>query len=108
MKSFGLTLRKWGIPAVALFALYVAIMPGSVLVRVSCVVVAATGGLLWKSRRVEVSWRETQAVMEKMAVRHEVPAKTPASEWARQPKRYPRPVLIHRMNEFQLYPYWSQ
>jgi len=110
MKSVSLVSRKWVQGGVALFALYVALNSGGIVVRLGSLVVAtACFALWWKSKQTLEALQESvsaEVIEEKEVLILSKPERIaePSVHFVKSPVRHPKPVYIHR-GEFHLHPH---
>jgi len=110
MKNISLISRKWLQGGGALFALYVAMQAGGIVVRLGLLAVATVcSALWWKSKQALDATQEPisvpkQAVEEIIVLpSFERPAE-PSVHFVKSPVRRPKPVYIHR-GGFHLHPH---
>ena len=108
MKNISLISRKWLQGGVALFALYVALQAGGVVVRLGSLVLAtACFALWWKSKQALDVLQEPMRAQDVEEVVVLIPLELqiePGVHFVKSPVRQPKPVYIHR-GGFHLHPH---
>jgi hypothetical protein len=110
MKNISLISRKWLQGGVALFALYVAMQAGGIVVRLGLLTVATVCSALWWKSKQALDAAKQPISVQKQAVEEiivlppfEMPAE-PSVHFVKSPVRRPKPVYIHR-GGFHLHPH---
>jgi len=97
MKRFGLLLKKWLQGCVALMTLYVVVSPGGITMRLSALAVAVACSGLWVKSKRELDALVSVPLLSMDVAVHLDRRPEPVAASVKMPKRYPRPVYIHRV-----------
>ena len=112
MKNVSLVSRKWVQGGIALFALYVVLQAGGIVVRLGSLGVATVCfALWWKSKQAMETLQRPVRAQEEVVEGEEVDVLSPPERpvepnvhFVKSPVRHPKPVYIHR-GEFYLHPH---